>query len=124
MMRPVIVALAVTALIAGAGCGHAPRPDASQHPGEPGAESNDFHGVSANSVFGSVDIKETTDLCAGRVQLVQGAATVNDTCFTGNTNVVLCTDASSANAVQCAASNGKLVLAGNGSDQINYARVR
>jgi hypothetical protein len=58
------------------------------------------------------------------VKLEQGAATVNDNCFTGDTNVVLCTDASSANAVQCAATNGKLALAGNGSDLINYARVR
>ncbi len=83
-----------------------------------------MRGVWANSVFGSVDVKETADLCAGHVQLAQGAATVNDTCFTGDTNVVLCSDASSASAVQCAASTGKLVLAGNGSDQINYARVR
>ena len=83
-----------------------------------------MRGVWANSVFGSVHVTETTDLCAGRVQLAQGAATVNDTCFTGDTNVVLCTDTSSANAVQCTASNGKLALAGNGSDLINYARVR
>lgn len=123
-MRPVIVAFAVSALIACAGCGRGPHPGASQHSGEPGAALNDFHGVSANSVFGSVDVKEMADLCAGRVQLSQGTATVHDTCFTGDTNVVLCTDASSANAVQCAASNGKLALAGNGSDLINYARVR
>ena len=92
--------------------------------GESGSPSNDVHGVWANSVFGSVDVKQTANLCAGRVQLAQGNATVNDTCFTGDTNVVLCSDASSASAVQCAAANGKLVLAGNGSDQINYARVR
>jgi hypothetical protein len=118
-MRPVVVALAVTALIAVAGCGDGPHP-----PGQSGSGPHDVHGVWANSVFGSVDIKQTTDLCAGRVQLVQGAATINDTCFTGETNVVLCTDTSSANAVQCAATNGKLALAGNGSDLINYARVR
>jgi hypothetical protein len=122
-MRPVIVALAVTALIAGAGCGDGPHQSASQRPGESGGP-HDVHGVWANSVFGSVDVKETGNFCAGRVQLAQGSATVNDSCFTGDTNVVLCTDASSANAVQCAASNGKLALAGNGSDLINYARVR
>ena len=66
----------------------------------------------------------TADLCAGRVRLAQGAATVNDTCFTGDTNVVLCTDASSASAIQCTAGNGKLALAGTASDLINYARVR
>jgi hypothetical protein len=120
-MRPLIVALAVTALIAGAACGP---PPGSQRSGASGGGPHDVHGVWANSVFGSVDIKETLDLCAGRVQLAQGAATVNDACFTGDTNVVLCTDASSANAVQCAASNGKLALAGSGSDLINYARVR
>ena len=92
--------------------------------GESGSPSNDVTGVWANSVFGSVDVRQTANLCAGHVQLAQGAATVNDACFTGDTNVVLCTDASSANAVQCTASNGKLLVAGNGSDQINYARVR
>ena len=78
----------------------------------------------ANSFFGGVNVTAMDDACAGRVQLAQGAATVNDTCFTGDTNVVLCTDASSANAVQCTASNGKLTLAGNAGDLINYARVR
>ena len=58
--------------------------------------------------------------CATRARQCDGQRC----CFTGDTNVVLCTDASSASAVQCAAANGKLVLAGNGSDQINYARVR
>jgi hypothetical protein len=84
----------------------------------------DLRGIWATAVFGSVSVKAMTDLCAGRVRLTQGAATVNDTCFTGDTNVVLCTDASSASAIQCAAENGKLVLVGNGSDLINYARVR
>ncbi len=101
----------------GSGCGRGPHP-------EPGARTDESRDITANSVFGSVDVKQTGDLCAGRVQLAQGAATVDDNCFTGETDVVLCTDASSANAVQCAAANGKLALAGNGSDLINYARVR
>jgi hypothetical protein len=121
MMRSVVIVLGLSAVIASAGCGRGPHPDAAKRPGEPGAASHD---VIANSVFGSVAVKETADLCAGRVQLAQGAATVNDACFTGDTNVVLCTDASSASAVQCAAANGKLALAGTGSDLINYARVR
>ena len=120
-MRPVIVAFAFTALVAGAACGP---PPGSPRSGASGGGPHDVKGVWANSVFGSVHVAETADLCAGRVQLAQGAATVNDACFTGDTNVVLCTDASAANAVQCAASNGKLALAGNGSDLINYARVR
>ncbi len=118
-----VTALSMIALL-GSGCGRGPHPEPPQHPGDSGAGPHDVRGVWANSVFGSVDIKETADLCAGRVRLEQGAATVNDTCFTGDTNVVLCTDASSANAVQCAATNGKLTLAGNGSDLVNYARVR
>ena len=119
----IVATLAVIAVL-GSGCGRGPHPGPPGRPGDSGAGSKDSRDVFANSVFGSVDIKETTDLCAGRVQLAQGAATVNDSCFTGDTNVVLCSDASSASAVQCAASNGKLVLAGNGSDLINYARVR
>ncbi|MFZ2059720.1 MAG: hypothetical protein WAU82_01790 [Candidatus Binatus sp.] len=119
----IVAALSLFALL-GSGCGRGPHPEPPGRPGESAAGSKQSHDVFANSVFGSVDIKETTDLCAGRVQLAQGNATVNDTCFTGDTNIVLCSDASSASAVQCAATNGKLVLAGNGSDQINYARVR
>jgi hypothetical protein len=85
---------------------------------------NQSRDIMANSFFGGVNVTAMDLVCAGRVQLAQGAATINDACFTGDTNVVLCTDASSASAVQCVAANGKLVLAGNGSDQINYARVR
>jgi len=119
----IIAALSLFALL-GSGCGRGPHPDPPGRPGEPGSASKDSRDVFANSVFGSVDVRETTNVCAGRVQLAQGNATVNDACFTGDTNVVLCTDASSASAVQCAATNGKLALAGNGSDLINYARVR
>ena len=121
-MRPVIVALGLSALIAGAGC--APRPHPAPPPGGPGAASYESRNMGATSVFGDAKITATIDLCAGRVRLAQGGATVNDMCFTGDTNVVLCTDASSASAIQCTAGNGKLALAGTGSDLINYARVR
>lgn len=80
--------------------------------------------IAANSFFGSVHVTATLDQCAGHVRLAQGVATVNDSCFTGDTNIVLCTDATAANAVECAAGNGKLALAGTGNDLINYARVR
>jgi hypothetical protein len=122
---PVVLALGLSALIAGTGCGRRPEPPPPLHPGQP--ESNapsDFHGISANSVFGRVSITDLAIECAGRVRLEQGAATVNDGCFTGDTNIVLCTDASSTSPVECTASNGKLVIAGNGTDLINYARVR
>jgi hypothetical protein len=119
-MRSAIVAFAVSAVIFGSGCGRGP------HPGPPPGRSGvgGSHDIVANSFFGSVRVTAMDNACAGRVQLTQGAATVNDACFTGDTNVVLCTDASSANAVQCTASNGKLTLAGNAGDLINYARVR
>jgi hypothetical protein len=118
-----IVAVFSLVALLGSGCGRGPRPEPPPGPGGPAAarESRD---VFANSVFGRVDVKETGDLCAGRVRLAQGSATVNDACFTGDTNVVLCTDASSVNAVQCTAADGKLALAGTADDLINYARVR
>jgi hypothetical protein len=119
----ILAALSLFALI-GSGCGHGPHPEPPGRAGEPGSGAQESRDVIANSVFGSVDVRQTVNVCAGRVQLAQGNATVNDACFTGDTNVVLCTDASSASAVQCAAGNGKLALAGNGSDLINYARVR
>ncbi len=122
-MRPVIVALGLSALIAGAGCAPRPHP-APPPPGGPGAASDESRNIAATSIFGPATVTALTNLCAGRVRLAQGAATVNDMCFTGDTNVVLCTDASSASAIQCTAGNGKLALAGTGSDLINYARVR
>jgi hypothetical protein len=123
-MRAAIVVFTVSALIACAGCGPRPHPESSPRPGGSGAAPHDVRGIWANSFFGGVNVTAMPDLCAGHVQLAQGAAVVNDTCFTGDTNVVLCTDATSANAVQCAPANGKLALAGTGSDRINYARVR
>jgi len=122
-MRSAIVALGLSALIAGAGCAPRPHP-APPRQGEPGAASHESRDIWANTVFGAANVTATANLCAGRVRLDQGAATVNDTCFTGDTNVVLCTDASSASAIQCTAGNGKLALVGTASDLINYARVR
>jgi hypothetical protein len=116
-----IAALSMIALV-GSGCGHPPpHPGAMAKHGESGSASSQ---INANSVFGGVNVTAMADLCAGRVQLAQGAATINDSCFTGDTNVVLCTDATAANAVECAAGKGKLALAGTGNDLISYARVR
>jgi hypothetical protein len=121
-----IVALGLSALIAGTGCGRRPEPPPPLHPGQPATSDgpHDIHATTASAVFGTANVTELAIECAGRVRLEQGAATVNDACFTGDTNVVLCTDASSANPIQCTASNAKLVLTGSGSDLINYARVR
>jgi hypothetical protein len=65
-----------------------------------------------------------TGVCAGQVALTAGAATVSDPCFTGNTNVVLCTDTTAANAVRCTAAPGVLSVAGYDADVIAYARVK
>lgn len=121
-----LLAIGLGALIAGTGCGRRPEPPPPLHPGAadaPGAP-HDIHTDNANSVFGPAYVTDLAIECAGRVRLEQGAATVNDACFTGDTNVVLCTDASSANPVECTATSGKLAVAGNGTDLINYARVR
>jgi hypothetical protein len=118
----VIGALSMIALI-GSGCGHPPPPmNAMPKRGE--SEKGPSNIIAANSFFGGVNVTAMLDQCAGRVQLAQGAATVTDSCFTGDTNIVLCTDATAANAVECAAGKGKLALAGSGNDLINYARVR
>jgi hypothetical protein len=121
-MRHAVAALAIIALTLTACEGHKPRPGS----GSPGAKPdfNASNNISANSFFGSVQIRSVPDLCAGHVQLAQGAAVVNDNCFTGDTNVVLCSDASAANPVRCAATNGKLNVAGAGSDSVSYARLR
>jgi hypothetical protein len=84
----------------------------------------DIRPNTANSFFGSANVYDYATVCAGRVALAQGAATVKDSCFTGDTNVVVCTDATAAMAVMCAADKGELRLAGNATDVINYARVR
>jgi hypothetical protein len=120
-----IAAFSLIALI-GSGCGHRPHPASTQIHAGPASESSSGPSqvVAANSFFGDVSVVAKPDVCAGRVKLKEGAATVNDSCFTGDTNVVLCTDSTAANAVECAAANGKLTLAGTGSDLINYARVR
>jgi hypothetical protein len=119
----IVATIAVIGLL-GSGCGRGPHPETPPLHGDSGTKYNQSRDVIANSFFGGVNVTAMDLVCAGRVQLAQGAATIKDTCFTGDTNVVLCTDTSSANAVQCTASNGKLLLAGNGGDLINYARVR
>jgi hypothetical protein len=61
--------------------------------------------------------------CAGRVAMENGAATVRDSCFTGDTNVVLCTDVTAANPMRCTPEAGSLSISGSGSDVISYARM-
>ncbi len=62
--------------------------------------------------------------CAGHATLIAGHSSVIDPCFTGVDNVVMCTDTSSASAVQCSPGSGNLAISGAGSDMISYARLR
>ena len=125
-MRHAVAAVAIAALTLSACNNPRQGPPEDRHAAHPDGHSevNASNNISANSLFGSVQIRAVPDLCAGHVQLAQGAAVVNDTCFTGDTNVVVCTDASAANPVRCGATAGRLSVAGTGTDWVSYARVR
>jgi hypothetical protein len=81
-------------------------------------------GNQASSIFGPAQATVYTIACAGRIALSQGAATVNDSCFTGDTDVVSCTDMTAPMPVMCTPANGSLTIRGTGSDRVSYARLR
>jgi hypothetical protein len=62
--------------------------------------------------------------CAGHATLNAGRASLSDPCFTGTDNVVMCTDTTTANAVQCSPGSGYLTISGAGGDVISYARIK
>jgi hypothetical protein len=62
--------------------------------------------------------------CAGHATLIAGHTSVNDPCFTGIENIVVCTDTSAASAVQCSPGAGYLAIYGSGADTIAYSRVK
>jgi hypothetical protein len=119
-MRHLATAIGLLAMLA-AGCGHPSVPPPTGH-GE--AEHSNNAIASANSVFGPASTTIVTNVCAGQKQLAQGAATVDDNCFTGGTNVVLCTDMTSVNPVRCTPGPKSLTITGTGNDLISYARIR
>ena len=80
--------------------------------------------INTTGFLGDASVTINIGMCAGRVALTQGEATVRDACFTGDTNVVLCTDATAANPIKCAPTAGTLTISGSGGDIISYARVR
>jgi hypothetical protein len=125
-MNSKVTVAGVIALVL-AGCG--PKLPPSGPPGHghgPGAEAEKSFSdnISANTVFGANNITVLAHACTGRVRLEQGAALINDACFTGDTNVVVCSDASAPNPVMCSARKGALAIAGTGRDEVSYARVR
>ena len=80
--------------------------------------------ISAVGIFGGAVVNVAPVACSGRIGLNGGAAEVKDSCFTGETNVVLCTDVTSVSPVRCAPGSGALAIGGSGNDVIAYARVR
>jgi hypothetical protein len=79
---------------------------------------------SASSVFGSANVHISETMCAGKIALSQGSASVRDACFSGDTNIVLCTNESHPAPVRCKATAGVLTIEGTSGDVIDYARIR
>ena len=79
---------------------------------------------SASSVFGSANVHISETMCACKVALSQGSASVRDACFSGDTNIILCTNESHPVPVRCKAIAGVLAIEGTGEDVISYARIR
>jgi len=74
--------------------------------------------------FGGGNLQVFATICAGKVRLTQGSATVSDSCFTGDTNIVICSDITSANPVRCEPGKGTLVVEGHANDNIAFARMK
>ena len=59
---------------------------------------------------GGFTLSSGMSTCAGHATLNAGHTSVTDPCFTGVDNIVMCTDTSTANAVQCSPSSGYLAI--------------
>ena len=68
---------------------------------------------------GGFTLSSGVSTCAGHVTLSAGHTSVTDPCFTGVDNVVMCTDASNANAVQCSPSSGYLAIPAPGATRFH-----
>ncbi len=73
---------------------------------------------------GGFTLSSGPSTCAGHATLTAGHTSVTDPCFTSIDNIVMCTDTSTASAVQCSPGAGFLTVSGSGSDTISYARLR
>ena len=124
-MHKTISIFAFALMLAASGCGGCGRSypaGISTKDGGKGSISA-FH-VSSNSVFGASSVHIEPTVCAGRATLEQGSVIVTDSCFTGDTNIVLCTNVTGLNPVRCTPRPGALAITGIGGDQISYARVK
>ena len=74
--------------------------------------------------FGGGNLQVFANLCAGKVRLTQGSATLSDSCFTGDTNIVICSDITSPNPARCAPGKGTLIVEGHANDEIAFARMK
>ncbi len=109
-MRSVTLVVLALATVLAAGCHH--------------SDKGGSHDMTALGLFGGANIHVNEYLCAGRIALSQGSGAVKDGCFSGDSNVVLCTDATSANPVRCTPGPGELIVGGTGSDVISYVRIK
>jgi len=121
MHRDALIAVCALVGLLVTGCDHPPR---SNGGGPGGSILSGGTNLNAASFFGAANIRVDPVQCAGRIALTQGEATVHDDCFSGDTNVVVCTDATSASPVKCTPGPGALSIAGNANDIISYARMR
>lgn len=62
--------------------------------------------------------------CAGSAVLSMKEMSVSAACFTGDDNIVMCTDSTAPNPVMCRPHAGYLTISGTLGDTISYARVR
>jgi hypothetical protein len=61
--------------------------------------------------------------CVGKATLNGGHASVSDPCFTGDDNIVMCTDTTAPNPIRCTPAPGYLSVSGASDDTISYVRV-
>jgi hypothetical protein len=79
--------------------------------------------IHAWGIFGAGNVHIEGSRCKGRATLQDGAAIVNDECFTGDTNIVLCSNVSSTAGVKCTPAKGELRIEGAAGDVIAYALI-
>jgi hypothetical protein len=120
-MRTVRIAIALAGLTLAA-CHMTPKEVRVTLPGDMKTPNDSINAV---GVFGGANVNlHTSIVCAGRIPLSNGNAMVKDSCFSGDTNVVVCTDATNINPVRCTPGAGSLLIGGSGNDVIAYARMR